>query len=277
MAEDIVRQGAQTLIDGWLKAEQEGEAFPVDFDLAWTIAGYSTKGNAKKKLLSASSKLTKGKDFAFIQSDKWSQGGRSSDLIEMSCDGFKQFCLMANTDEGTAIRLYFIDAEKKWKLVQQHAPQVASEIEMMQYRIELAKIEAQKEQAISAAKEADERLLMFRHVIATTMPEPVQQKILGYSEVKTVEYRDRVIHDDDIIRDGSTINKTEMCRRLNFLTKGGSPDYKRLNRFLLTAKIPVSAWKLVASIRENEEMDLAHWQEVESKWMGSDRNLFVGE
>ena len=38
MANDIVKQDVQSLIDGWLKAEQEGVQFPVNFDLAWAIA-----------------------------------------------------------------------------------------------------------------------------------------------------------------------------------------------------------------------------------------------
>ena len=270
MDNKIVKQDVQTLVDGWLRAEENGETFPVDFDVAWAIAGYSTKGNAKRKLTGSSSKLTENQDFAFINSDKWSQGGRSSDYIKMSCDGFKQFCLMANTDEGTATRLYFIDIEKKWRLARQVAPQFTQEIEVLHLKIELA-----KQEAIKSASE--ERVLSIRQYVVQSCPEPVQQKILGYTEIKVVETRDRLLQGNDLIRDGSTINKTEMCRRLNFITKNGAPDYKKLNKFLESADIPGEAWKLVASLRENEELDLIHWQEIERKWMNSDRNLYLGE
>jgi len=120
-------------------------------------------------------------------------------------------------------------------------------------------------------------LLDKRDWIVRTLPESAQQKILGYTEVKVVEIRDRVLHDEDVIRDGSTINKTDMCRQLGLLTKSGSPDYKRLNKFLQSADIPANAWKLVASVRENEELNLDQWQSVQQKWLGSDRNLYIGE
>ena len=120
-------------------------------------------------------------------------------------------------------------------------------------------------------------LLDKRDWIVRTLPEPIQQKILGYTEIKVVEMRDRVIQNDDVIRDGSTINKTEMCRRMGLVTKSGSPDYKQLNRFLQSADLPPEAWKLVAAFRENEELDLDYWQVVQQKWMDGNRNLYLGE
>jgi phage anti-repressor protein len=270
MASEIVRQDVQSLVDGWLKAEQEGTQFPVDFDIAWSIAGYTRKDNAKRKLVSTASGLVKDEDFAFLISEEWSQEGRSSDLIVMTCDAFKQFCLMAKTDQGKAIRLYFIDAEKKWKLVQQHAPAIAQEIELMHLKIELA-----KQEAIKAT--AEEKVLSIRQYVATALPESVQQKILGFSEIKTIEYRDRILHDDDVVRDGSTINKTEICRRLNLATRSGAPDYKKLNKVLCQMKLPDDAWRSVASIRENEELCSEYWGEIERKYLSSDRNLYLGE
>lgn len=38
---------------------------------------------------------------------------------------------MADTPEGKNVRQYFIEAEKKWKLVQQHFPQVSEDVEKM--------------------------------------------------------------------------------------------------------------------------------------------------
>jgi len=151
MADNIIRQDVQTLIDGWLKAEQEGEAFPVDFDLAWTIAGYSTKGNAKRSMTTF---LAENEDYLFINLMK-STGGRSSEVLTLTCDGFKELCMLSKSEAGKATRKYFINAEKKWRLVQQHAPQVASEVEFMHLKIELTKVETQKEQAIALSKQTD--------------------------------------------------------------------------------------------------------------------------
>lgn len=86
-------------------------------------------------------------------------------------------------------------------------PIVADEVETLHLKIQLATIEAQREQAIAAAKRADVELLQFRHIVVTTMPDVIQQKVLGCKEVKVVEYRDRVIKDEDVIRDGETITK----------------------------------------------------------------------
>ena len=38
------------LVERWLKAEKEGNQFPVEFDIAWQIAGYSRKDHGKRLL-----------------------------------------------------------------------------------------------------------------------------------------------------------------------------------------------------------------------------------
>jgi hypothetical protein len=121
----IVKQDIANLIDGWLEQESKGVQFPVPFDLAWQIAGYSTKANAKAKGLN---KLEKGIDFS-SQGMKSNTGGRSSELIGMTCDAFKHFCLMAHTQEGRQIRQYFIEAEKRWRAVQRDFPAVAAQVD----------------------------------------------------------------------------------------------------------------------------------------------------
>jgi len=270
MADLIVTQDVQTLVAGWLQAEQEGNRFPVPFDFAWQIAGYSKKSNAKRKLAAIGSGLIQGQDYDVLISEQWTNDGRSSDQILLTTDAFKQFCLMAKTEEGKATRLYFIEAEKKWKLVQQHAPQVAEEIEILKLKAEIAQQEAMKSQA-------DEKTLSLRHYVVTALPEPVQQKILGYTEIKTVEYRDRVIHSEEMIRDGSTINKTEMCRELGLVTRSGGPDYKRLNAILLRMELQPSDWRLTASLRENEELTREAWFGVKQLWLKDERQRSIGE
>ena len=48
------------IVDRWVRAENDGVEFPVEFDLAWKIAGYSNKANAKRKL----NRLKDGRDFS---------------------------------------------------------------------------------------------------------------------------------------------------------------------------------------------------------------------
>lgn len=50
MSSTIIKQNVQQLVDQWLEAERDGNPFPVPFDLAWQIAGYSRKDSAKRKL-----------------------------------------------------------------------------------------------------------------------------------------------------------------------------------------------------------------------------------
>jgi hypothetical protein len=106
---NIVRQSVSTLLDAWIKAEQGGVKFPVPFDIAWQIAEYSTKANAKRDGLKA---LKKGIQFSSEMMKKPGRG-RSSELINLSIDGFKHFCLMADTESGQQIRQYFIESEKE--------------------------------------------------------------------------------------------------------------------------------------------------------------------
>lgn len=272
MANIIIAQDTESLIDSWLEAEVKGEKFPVPFDLAWQIAGYSTKANGKRKL----NKLQKEVDFS---SDlmKNRQRGRSEENLKMTCDAFKHFCLMAETEEGRNIRQYFVEAEKKWRIVQQQFSEVAEEVEAITFQqhqdilSKQIKLEELKAQAI----QSELALVQFRHLITSTCPEPVQQKVLGYQVVEHIEYRDRIIKDDQLINDGSTINKTTLCRRYGILTKNGKPDYKTLNHYL--SKMPNDSFTLSAVIQENQELRRDFLSILDRLVEQSDRQMWFGE
>jgi hypothetical protein len=263
MATGIVKYDVQALVDEWIQSELRGETFPVPFDTAWGIAGYSRKDSAKRY-------LPKSKQGELFHVHVEKTGGRPKSVINLSVDGMKHICLMAETPEGDAVREYFIEAEKKWKLVEKVSPQFAQEVEILHLKIELAKQEAVKAQA-------EQRTIELRHYIVNALPEPVQQKILGYTEIKQVEYRDRVIKDDQVVRDGSTINKTEMCKRLGIVTKSGAPDDKALNKQLDQLRLPSEAWQMTVAVKENLELRADYWPIVERKWLEGGRNLYLGE
>ncbi|WP_016950005.1 hypothetical protein [Anabaena sp. PCC 7108] len=112
------QENLQVLIEQWLKQEEEGVQFPVDFDVAWKIAGYCDKATGKRKLVSKKSFLKQDQDYQiekgiFRRSTESELCGRSSDLIKMTCDAFKHFCLLAQTETGHKTRQYFIECEKK--------------------------------------------------------------------------------------------------------------------------------------------------------------------
>ncbi len=126
-------------------------------------------------------------------------------------------------------------------------------------------------------KKAEQKLLDTRNLIVKTCPEPTQQKILGYSVVEKVEYRDRVIQDEEIIRDGTTINKGELCRRYGLVTKNGSPNYSKLKALLAGANLPEDAWKPTAIVRDNLELKREILPVLDMYFDGDNRQLNMGE
>ncbi len=144
-------------------------------------------------------------------------------------------------------------------------------------RIRELELELELTKAKRSLMSAETRLLQLRHTITVTCSELVQQKIFGYQLIEKVEYRDRIIKDEEVINDGSTINKSALCHRYNFLTPKGAPDYRRLNKCLESTKLPSEAWKLTANIRSNEELRREYLEQLDSEMMSDDRQLFLGE
>lgn len=138
----------------------------------------------------------------------------------------------------------------------------------MQMKIELARLERDK-----AASE--QKTVELRHYVVTALPKPTADRILGVTEINSVEYRDRIIHNDDIINDGSTILKNELCHRYGLLTKTGKPDYKRLNEIL--EELPSDAFQLTARIQDNRELLRAYLPTLDHLVRNSNRQRWIGE
>jgi hypothetical protein len=261
MTDITVTADIQQLLDQWAEAERDGVEYPVPYDMAWPMAGYSRVDSAKRY-------LPKSARAGLYHVTRIGSKGRPAEKIMLSLDGFKHLCLMADTPEGEAIRDYFIESDKKWKLVEQTAPKLAEEIEILQLKAEISKQEA-------IARRAEQETLTLRHYVVTSLPEPVQQKILGFKEVKTVEYRDRILDGEALIRDGSTLNKTALCQRYGLVTKKGGADYPRLNAVL--KQLPSEAFKLTAIVRENEELNIDYLPDLDRLFLGNTRQLGLGE
>jgi hypothetical protein len=88
MSDLIVSQDLAALIDGWLEAEKNGVEFPVDFDVAWQVAGYATKGSGKRAL---EKYMNEGTEYLFNKVLK-STGGRGSESIQLTCDSQNNLC-----------------------------------------------------------------------------------------------------------------------------------------------------------------------------------------
>lgn len=261
---DIVPQNPsldfESLVNRWLELEQSGEKFPANFETVWQMIGYSTKGNAKRAL----PKAYQGELF-IITNDKNSGRGRPKQVIKLSCDGVKHLCLMAETEEGHAIRQYFIEAEKNWRLVQQQAPQFAQEIELLKLRNESLKLESQKHQAELA-------LMQFRHNIVSFCPEPIQQKILGYQVVEKTEVIEKVI-DRATGDESDAVGITYVAKALGFKTT------KQAWGFLERIGYGKESghWKSELSAVYHAKLPREVFHEILDRFPDDDRQLFLGE
>lgn len=97
---DFNRELAITLLDST-------DEFPVDFDEAWEWLGFANKASAKRKL----SSFVEGVDFSTCML-KTPSGGRPSESIRLTIEAFKMMGMMAGTEKGREIRLYFLECEK---------------------------------------------------------------------------------------------------------------------------------------------------------------------
>jgi KilA-N domain len=146
-------------------------------------------------------------------------------------------------------------------------------------KLKLALLHAEKDVAIAKANIsiAEKNLLDTRHYIVTALPEPVQQKILGYQVVEKKVVEKVVYKESEFLRDNSTINKTSLCKRYGILTKNGKPDYVRLNKILSTVDLPLTAWHEVKDIQSNKELKTEYLSLLDDAIVQDSRQLWIGE
>jgi len=87
---------------------ETGEMIPI-----WKWVGFSRKDHAKRKCINS---LAKEIDYLLLLKGERNirHGGQNKIKILLTKDGFKQLLMLANTERGKQIRLYFIDVEKRY-------------------------------------------------------------------------------------------------------------------------------------------------------------------
>jgi hypothetical protein len=179
-------------------------------------------------------------------------------MVALCCDGRKP--------EVAQSKKYFATKTREAEVI---VPAQNDRIRELELQIQL--VSAEKEKAI-----AEQKLIDTRHLVVSTCPEPVQQKILGFQIVEKIEYRDRIIHESQVLRDGSTVNKTELCRRYGLVTKSGNPDYKRLNSVL--SKMPDRAFQTTSIVMDNKELRREFLVDLDEVFFDQrDRQLYLAE
>lgn len=107
---DLTFDGAMQLFDA-----QQSDPFPVDFDLAWQWLGYKRKDYAKDSLTAS---FTPELDYIFapVQTGTNRRGGHNREEIRLTVNCFKEWGMMAGTEQGKQIRRYFLECERIAKL-----------------------------------------------------------------------------------------------------------------------------------------------------------------
>jgi len=180
-------------------------------------------------------------------------------MVALACDGRKQEVALA--------KKYFAVKTRQAEVV---IPQQNDELEALKLKLALAN--AEKDRAI-----AEKNLLDTRNYIVTALPEPMQQKVLGYQVVEKKVVEKVVYKENEFIRNDSTVNKTRLCKRYGILSKGGSCDYKRLNKILATANLPSEAWLEVKDIQKNNELKVEYLNILDNLIIQDSRQLWIGE
>lgn len=118
------------------------EKFPVDFELAYSWLGYSTKANAKRKLVKY---FRKDLDYkVFIILDENSKGGRPEENIWLTVNCLKEMGMMAGTEKGWQVRQYFLKCEEKAKLSAKSFGQLQRQIQQLQENFDRLQSQVQK-------------------------------------------------------------------------------------------------------------------------------------
>ena len=250
MSSDIVtKEFIQELVNS-------SNLFPVDFDNAWDWLGYSTKANALRKLKKY---FSAGQDFNLINIDEvQDEGGRrvsrKIDKYFLSVECFKELGMLAQTEQGKLVRKYYLECER---IVKEIVPAQKDHIRALELEIELRKTE--------------QKLLDTRSYIVRALPEPIQQKILGYSEIKTVEYRDRVILPSGEVEDGVGI--TFIQKRYGFTsTKAAWAWLESIGCGKDSGK-----WNLRLAAVERSTLDAALLEDLDRMAQAGSRQQFLGE
>jgi phage anti-repressor protein len=114
---EIANQNAESfdfsaLKDTFVSLLNETNPFPVDFDEAWEWIGYSRKDHAKYGLLQ---NFENEVDFHVPNIRDMKKTSRyNPEKIYMTLDCFKSFCMLANTERGKQVRLYYLNLEKEY-------------------------------------------------------------------------------------------------------------------------------------------------------------------
>lgn len=183
-------------------------------------------------------------------------------------------------DRAKSILKKFTAAGFKLMVMMQLAPAelAARAVEHLERELELERIKNEGKAIERDTELIKERAQNFRHLVITTQPKPIADRVLGATVIHEIEYRDRIVKDNVVINDGETLNKTALCKLFGITNKSGGADFKTLNRKLDALNLPESAWEETEVIQTNRELKREYLPELErSLYTADQRQLWLGE
>ncbi|WP_375491167.1 hypothetical protein [uncultured Nostoc sp.] len=119
------------------------EKYPVDFEVAWKVLGYSRKDSAKRKLTSY---FTQDADYRLhITVESAPDGGLTHrEDIYLTVECFKEMGMLAKSEEGKQIRKYFLTCEVIAKQSTKLIPGLQQQIQQLQQNFDRLQSQVQK-------------------------------------------------------------------------------------------------------------------------------------
>ncbi|QLE42277.1 hypothetical protein FD723_18835 [Nostoc sp. C052] len=119
------------------------EQYPVDFEIAWKVLGYSRKDSAKRKLISYFNQDTDYRLHSNVESAP--DGGLTHrEDIYLTVECFKEMGMLAKSEEGKQIRKYFLTCEAIAKQSTKLIPQLQRQIQQLQDNFDRLQSQVQK-------------------------------------------------------------------------------------------------------------------------------------
>ncbi len=119
------------------------EQYPVDFEIAWKVLGYSRKDSAKRKLTSYFIQDADYRLHSTVESAP--DGGLTHrEDIYLTVECFKEMGMLAKSEEGKQIRKYFLQCEAKAKESAKIIPQLQQQIHQLQCSFDQLQSQVQK-------------------------------------------------------------------------------------------------------------------------------------
>lgn len=103
------------------------EQFPINFDDAWKWLGFSRKDSAKRSIFNAG--FVEGVEFHIaVEPTTTGIQAHSKENIKLTTDCFKMWAMMAPTEQGRQVRLWYLKVEKEWRQLKEDQSEPKAEL-----------------------------------------------------------------------------------------------------------------------------------------------------